>query len=131
MSWYNMWSKLREHLERECLGTPYIESMTVDAIFNTVMVNQGSKLLGDISIAVEKLAESISAMVKNPPSNEFQRLPSEEVLRLKRPVAEFDFRVKNELKRRVDQSRAQLLATIADKDKEIAQLRSRLLQPHP
>ena len=55
-------AKVSEHLDREGLGTPYKESMTVRAVLGVVFKNQGGWIRGDIQSSVSTLASAITAM---------------------------------------------------------------------
>jgi len=58
--------KVREHLERQGLGTPYKETATVKTVANIVLQNQGGFLQDDPAVAVKAIADTVEQMVRRP-----------------------------------------------------------------
>jgi len=56
-------TKLREHLDRECLGYPYKDRDTVQSVLNDVLANQGKFVEGEYSDAIEAVCFSIKGMI--------------------------------------------------------------------
>eukprot|EP00607_Mallomonas_marina_P006753 CAMPEP_0182439818 /NCGR_PEP_ID=MMETSP1167-20130531/86670_1 /TAXON_ID=2988 /ORGANISM="Mallomonas Sp, Strain CCMP3275" /LENGTH=1314 /DNA_ID=CAMNT_0024633607 /DNA_START=1523 /DNA_END=5467 /DNA_ORIENTATION=- len=57
--------KLREHLEREGLGLPFIDTCSVKTIHTSVLANQGCRISGDLLPAIDLAASSIYKMTKS------------------------------------------------------------------
>jgi serine/threonine protein kinase len=57
--------KLREHLSRECLGSPLMPNLSVKDIMDALTRNQGHFILGGQNAAFEKAATSILEMVQS------------------------------------------------------------------
>eukprot|EP01042_Synura_sphagnicola_P001882 gene1882-2217_t len=56
--------KLREHLDREGLGSPYKDEETAASILQQVLSNQGNFIEGELCAAVEDVCTNIKKMVK-------------------------------------------------------------------
>ena len=56
--------KLREHLDREGLGSPYKDEETAASILQQVLSNQGNFIEGELCAAVEDVCTKIKKMVK-------------------------------------------------------------------
>jgi hypothetical protein len=52
--------KLLEHMERECLGTPFVPQRSVRSIFETIMSYQGVFIEGDAEKSLENAAMKIA-----------------------------------------------------------------------
>jgi len=57
--------KLREHLDRESQGLPYIDYETVKSICAQILANQGGYIEGNPVEAIERVSEHIHLMVEN------------------------------------------------------------------
>jgi len=57
-------AKVREHLEREGLGMPYKESMSVKAILAAVFMNQGGWIRGDLQSSLDTISKTVFDMTK-------------------------------------------------------------------
>ena len=56
--------KLREHLDRACLGTPLVASMTIPVIINKLTENQGCIVEGPIEKAFDPVVLNVVKMIR-------------------------------------------------------------------
>lgn len=61
-------NKLREHLDREGLGSPYLEGVTVKSTLSTLLSNQGGFFEGEVECAIVSITQTIIDMIRT--SNE-------------------------------------------------------------
>ena len=58
-----MESKVTEHLNRQCLGSPMCEAQSVQDIVDAVIINQGCLMEGVVSDALRPVVEAVLRMV--------------------------------------------------------------------
>ena len=57
--------KTKEHLEREGLGSPMEDNVTVKTILTRILANQGGFIEGSLESSVKKISEEIHNMVSD------------------------------------------------------------------
>jgi len=95
-------AKTIEHLEREGLGLPYNQSCSVKYILETMLLNQGGKIFGDLQSSLDSIADAMVKMTGTQilPSIAVSTQPNKEVEILRKHF--------NDLKMKSDQQELQI-----------------------